>query len=178
MRNVNRLMAFVLSLAVIVAGVTVVVEVIAERAGAGPAMLDWPALYRWAQRTTWGAAPVRLISCLLALGGLALLLAQLAPRRPDRLALHSDDTATDAAVSRRGLTRAVRSAVTSVDGIADARVKIRRRRIQVRARTPMSEPSHIAEVRDTTTVAARQRVDSLTLEKPPALSVRVSPKER
>ena len=178
MRNVNRLMAFVLSLAVILAGVTVVVEVIAERAGADPAVLDWPALYRWAQRTTWGSAPVRITSALLALVGLALLLAQLAPRRPDRLAVHSDDTATDAAVSRRGLTRAVRGAVNGVDGIADARVKVRRRRIQVRARTPMSDASQIAAVRDATTLAARQRVDSLTLEKPPALSVRVSPKER
>ncbi|MGN9912241.1 DUF6286 domain-containing protein [Phytohabitans sp. LJ34] len=178
MRNVNRLMAFVLSLAVIVAGVTVVVEVIAERAGSGPALLDWPAPYRWAQRTTWGSAPVRIISGLLALGGLALLLAQLAPRRPDRLAVHSDGTATDAAVSRRGLARAVRSAVTGVDGIADARVKVRRRRIQVLARTSLREPSQIAAVRESTTLAARQRVDSLTLEKPPALSVRVSPKER
>jgi hypothetical protein len=178
MRNVNRLMAFVLSLAVMVAGVTVVVEVIAERAGAGPALLDWPALYRWAQRTTWGSAPVRIISGLLAIGGLALLVAQLAPRRPDRLTLHSDGTATDAAVSRRGLTRTVRSAVTDVDGIADARVKVRRRRIKVRARTPMNEPDQIAAVRDTTTVAAQQRVDSLALAKPPSLSVRVSPKER
>lgn len=178
MRNVNRLMAFALSLAVIVAGVTVVVEVIAERAGSGPALLDWLALHRWAQRTTWGSAPVRTISGLLALGGLALLLAQLARRRPDRLAVHGDDTATDAAVSRHGLIKAVRGAVTGVDGIADARVTMRRRRIQVRARTPMSEPSQIAAVRNTTTLAARRRLDSLTLEKPPALSVRVSPKER
>jgi hypothetical protein len=157
MRNVNRLMAFVLSLAVMVAGVTVVVEVIAERAGAGPALLDWPALYRWAQRTTWGSAPVRIISGLLVIGGLALLVAQLAPRRPDRLTLHS--------------------AGTAIDGIADARVKVRRRRIKVRARTPMSEPDQIAAVRDTTTVAAQQRVNSLALAKPPSLSVRVSPKE-
>lgn len=178
MRNVNRLMAFVLSLAVIVAGVTVVIEVIAGRAGSGPALLDWPALYRWAQRTTWGSAPVRITSGLLALGGLALLLAQLAPRRPDRLTVHSDDTGTDAAVSRRGLTRAIRNAVTDVDGIADARVDVRRRRIRVRARTPASEASQIAAVRDTTTLAAQQRVDALALQKPPTLSVRVSPKER
>lgn len=178
MRYANRLMAFILSLAVIVAGATVVVEVIADRVGADPAVLDWPALYRWARRTSWGSAPARITSGLLALVGLALLLVQLAPRRPNRLAVHSDDTATDAAVSRRGLTRAVRSAVTDVDGIADARVKVRRRRIQVRARTPMSEPSQITAVRDTTTLAARQRVDSLALEKPPALSVRISPKER
>jgi Family of unknown function (DUF6286) len=178
MRTFNRLLAFVLSLAVIVAGVTVVIEVIAQRAGSGPALLDWPALYRWAQRTTWGSAPVRIVSGLLVLGGLALLLAQLAPRRPRRLALHSDNTGTDAAVSRRGLTRAVRGAVTGVDGIADARVKVRRRRIKVRARTPMSEASQVAAVRDTSTLAAQQHLDALALQKPPALSVRVSSKER
>jgi hypothetical protein len=42
----------------------------------------------------------------------------------------------------------------------------------------MSDASQLAAVRDATTLAARQRLDSLTLEKPPALSVRVSPKER
>lgn len=178
MRNVNRLLAFVLSLAVMVAAVTVVVEVAAERAGAGPALLDWPALYRWTQHTTWGSAPVRVVSGLLAVAGLALLLAQLVPRRPDRLAVHSDDAATDAAVTRRGLTRAVHSAVTDVDGIADARVRVRRRRIQVRAQTSAGAPSQIAAIRDATTLAARQRVHALTLKQPPTLSVRVSAKER
>jgi hypothetical protein len=42
----------------------------------------------------------------------------------------------------------------------------------------MSDASQIAAVRDATALAARQRVDSLAFEKPPALSVRVSAKER
>lgn len=178
MRTVNRLMSFVLCLAVIAAGVAVVVEVVAQRAGAGPTLLDWPAAVRWAQRTTWGSAPIRLTSGVLVLGGLALLLAQLAARRPDRLAMRGDGTATDAAVSRRGLTRAVRGAVTGVDGIAGARVTVRRRRIRVHAQTSVGESAQLTAVRDSTTRAARRRVDSLLLERPPALSVRVSPKGR
>ena len=178
MRIVNRLLAFVLSLATIVASVALVVEVIAQRVGAGPAILDWPAVLRWAQDTTWGAARVRVISGLLAVAGMALLLAQLAPRRPDRLAMHSDDTATDAAVTRRGLTRAVRSAVTDVDAIADARVRVRRRRIRVHAEAAGSDPTRVTAVRDTTTQAARQCVDAFNLKHPPTLSVRVSTKER
>lgn len=178
MRIVNRLLAFLLSLATIVAAVVLVVEVIAQRVGADPAILDWPALLRWAQRTTWGAAPVRLISGGLAVAGLALLLAQLAPRRPDRLAMHSDDTATDAAVTRLGLTRAVRSAVTDVDGVDDARVRVRRRRIRVHAEAAGSDPTQARSVRDTMTRAANQCVDGFNLKRPPALSVRVSTKER
>lgn len=62
MRIVNRLLGFVLSLATVVASVTLIVEVTAQRVGAGPTILDWPALVGWAQHTTWGAAPVRVIS--------------------------------------------------------------------------------------------------------------------
>jgi hypothetical protein len=178
MRIVNRLLAFVLSLAVVVAAVTLVVEVIAQRVGAGPAILDWPGLLRWAQHTTWGAAPVRVLSGGLALAGLGLLLVQLAPRRPDRLTMHSDDDATDAAVTRRGLIRAVRSAVTDLDGVADARVTVRRRRIHVRAEAAGSEPTQVTALRDTLTQAARQCVDAFRLTRAPTLSVRVSTKER
>jgi hypothetical protein len=178
MRIVNRLLAVILSLAIIVAAVTLVIEVIAHRVGAGSAILDWRAVLQWAQRTTWGAAPVRVISGLLAVAGLALLLVQLAPRRPDRLAMYSDDTATDAAITRRGLTRAVRSAVSDVDGIAGARVKVRRRRIRVHAEATGSDPTQATAVRDTTREATRQCVDGFNLKRPPNLSVRVSTKER
>jgi hypothetical protein len=177
-RNLNRLLAFVLGLAVIVAAATVVVEVIAGLAGAGPALLDWPAALQWAQRTSWGAAPVRIVSGLLAVAGLALLLAQLTPRRPDRLAMDSGDTVTDAAVTRRGLTRAVRGTVTDIDGIADARVTVRRRRIRVHARAAAGPPSQVPALRDATTQAARQCVDALKLAHRPTVSVRVSTKER
>jgi hypothetical protein len=178
MRILDRLLAFVLSLALVVGGVLLVVEVIAQRIGSDPVLLNWPAAYRWARQTSWEAAPVRLISVLLSIIGLALLLAQLKPRRPVLLALDSGNHATDATITRRSLARTVRGAVTDVDGVSDADVSVRRRRIRVRARTRSAEPAAATSMRDTVSQAARDRIEAVRLKQPPILSVRVSTKER
>src|SRR3954468_18761586 len=98
MRLVNRLLAALLSLALIVAGVLVVVEVVAQRLGRGPAIVDWPRLHDWARRTPWQQGGVRVASSLLVLAGLVLLAAELRRGRPSRLAVRSE--VTDAAYTR------------------------------------------------------------------------------
>jgi hypothetical protein len=177
-RIVDRLLAFVLSLALIVGAVLVVIEVVAHRTGADPVVVQWPAVYRWARDTSWGAASVRLISTLLAVVGLALVVAQLIPRRPKQISLDSGTDTTTATVSRRSLARTVQSAVTDVDGVTGADVAVRRRRVRVRARTRAVQPSAAVSLRDSVIQAARDRLDAVRLKQPPNLSVRLSTKER
>src|SRR3954471_103296 len=105
MRIVNRPLAFVLSLALILGAAVLVIEVVAQRIGSEPVLFPWPSVYQWAQQTSWGAAPVMLLSVLLVVVGLGLLVLQLMPRRPVQLALDSGDTPTEATVTRRGLAR-------------------------------------------------------------------------
>ncbi|HEV2888104.1 MAG TPA: hypothetical protein VGX49_14425, partial [Jatrophihabitans sp.] len=120
MRLFNRLLAALLSLALIVAGVLVVVEVVAERLGGGPAVVDWPHVYDWARRTPWQQGSVRVASILLVILGVLLLAAELKRSRPSRLAVRS--STTDAAYTRRGVAATIRSAVSDVDGINSASV--------------------------------------------------------
>jgi negative regulator of sigma E activity len=178
MRIVDRLLALVWSLALMTGAVVLILEVVAHRIGADPVLVNWPGIYRWARETSWTAAAVRLASVLVAVVGVALVVAQLKPRRPSQVSLDSGIDATTATVARRGLARSVRSAVTDVDGVSDADVAVSRRRIRVRARIRAVQPAAAPTMRDTVTHAARQRLDAVRLKQPPTLSVRLSTKER
>ncbi|GAA0706874.1 hypothetical protein Drose_16100 [Dactylosporangium roseum] len=178
MKLLNRLLAVIVSLTLIAAATVLVADLIADWTGRRPAVIDWHATYRWAQRTGWDAGSVRLICLLLCLLGLALLAAELKPRRPARLVTDSDDPAIDAAYTRRGVAQAVRTAVTEVDGVDRTAVAVRRRRIRVHAHAVAREPSLAPLVRDSVTLAARARLDALDLRRPPKLAVRISTRSR
>jgi hypothetical protein len=172
MRLFNRLLAALLSLALIVAGVLVVVEVVAERLGGGPAVVDWPHVYDWARRTPWQQGSVRVASILLVILGVLLLAAELKRSRPSRLAVRS--STTDAAYTRRGVAATIRSAVSDVDGINSASVSVSRRKVKVAATTAGLQPFTAESLQEPATAAARQRLEALELQAPPALSVQVS----
>jgi hypothetical protein len=172
MRLLNRLLAALLSLALIVAGVLVVIEVITQRLGRRPAIVDWPLLYDWAQRTPWQQGSVRVTCILLIAIGLLLLAAELKRSRPSRLAVRSDST--DAAYTRRGVAATIGSAVSDVDGINATSVSVGRRKVKVEATTAGLQPFTAETLQEPATTAARQRLDALELQAPPALSVTVS----
>ncbi|MEV8517984.1 DUF6286 domain-containing protein [Dactylosporangium sp. NPDC051484] len=178
MKLLNRLLALLVSLTFIAAAIVLVADLIAAWTGRPPAVIDWHATYRWAQRTTWDAGSVRLICLLLCLLGLALLTAELKPRRPTRLVTDGDDPAIDAAYTRRGVAQAVRTAVTEVDGVERTTVTVRRRRIRVHAHAVAHEPSLASSIDDSVTRAARARLDALDLRRPPKLAVRISTRGR
>lgn len=177
MRVLNRMLALLLSLAVIAVSVVLIVEVVAQRVGVAPVVVDWHATYRWAQRTTWSAGVVRLTCVLVAVMGLVLLVAQLKPRRAGRLPLHSDQPATDLAITRRSLTSTIRGAVADVDGVTDTRVVVRRRRIRVRAHARAPHTAGGAPTWEAVTQAAQRRLDALQLRHTPKLAVRISARE-
>jgi hypothetical protein len=86
MKHANRVLAALLSLALIAAGVLLIIEVIADRVSNHPAVVDWQPAYDWAKRTTWNAGSIRVACAVLILLGLALLIAELKPARVSRLA--------------------------------------------------------------------------------------------
>jgi Family of unknown function (DUF6286) len=176
MKLVNRLLALLLSLAVVAAAVILIIEVIADRAGAAPVVLNWHRIYHWADTTSWAAGPIRAVSIVLVILGLGIVVAQLTPRRAEQLAVTSETDATDTAITRQGVAHRVRHAVTNVDGVDTASVAVGRRHIKVKARTRTDQPATVD--RDTITRTAHTAVDSLHLRKPPSVSVHVAAKER
>jgi hypothetical protein len=173
MRIVNRLLAFVVALALVGAGVIIVVEVVAARSHSGPLIVHWHAILDWGRRNTWRATSVELACSIIAAAGLILLLPQLFRRRVTRLRIDAGDT-TNAAITRKGVTVTIRSAVAEVEGIASSRVKVGRRRIRVKALSTALEGEVIGDLAPDVTAAATQQLDGLRLHTPRRLRVTVN----
>jgi hypothetical protein len=181
MRLANRVLAALLSLALVVVSVLLIAEVIADRTSHRAAIVHWRPAYNWAQHTTWNAGSIRVICGILILAGLVLLTAELKPARVSRLTADPGEAGADAidtAYTRRGLAAAIRSAVTAVDGVRSTAVKIRRRKIRIAATASAQDRAAARSLHDPIADAARERLTALRLRRPPSVSVRVSPRSR
>lgn len=85
MRALNRLLSLLLGLALAVAGVIVVIEVILAAAGESFVALPANRWLGWLKATPWSAASVMAILAAMTLVGLMLLLAELRPWRSRRI---------------------------------------------------------------------------------------------
>jgi hypothetical protein len=174
MRIANRLLAFLVAVALIVVGVIVIVEVIAARSGAAPVIVGWHPMLAWGQRNTWKATSVELACAIIAVAGLLLLLPQLRRRRPSRITVNSGEPATDAAVTRKGIVVTVSGAVGDVEGISGSQVKVSHRRIKVDATSSAGTDDTARGSSNAVTEAAQQAIDELKLTSDRRLRVKVS----
>ncbi|MEU0871790.1 DUF6286 domain-containing protein [Nocardia brasiliensis] len=83
---------------------------------------------------TWNELPVLVAGVAAAVLGFVLLGLALWPGRPAVLPL-ADEDGLSAGVTRGGLRTALRSAAGAVDGVGSARIRLRRKGVQVSART-------------------------------------------
>jgi hypothetical protein len=178
MRVINRPLALILAAALVAASVILTIEVIAFIAHAGPVVMHWPAWDRWAARTHWNALVIKVWSVILIIGGASLLAFELKPRRVTRLKLRSDEKATDAAMTRKGLAGTLRAAALDIDGISRAAVTVRRRRARVAATSAARDRAAADALKEPVAEAARQRLENLQMLHPPHLRVRVFPRSR
>ncbi|HEX4538650.1 MAG TPA: hypothetical protein VH112_00255 [Acidimicrobiales bacterium] len=85
MRTLNRLLSLLLGLALAVAGVFVMIEVILAAAGESFVVLPARRWLGWLKATPWSAASVMAILSAMTLVGLILLVAELRPWRSRRM---------------------------------------------------------------------------------------------
>lgn len=125
----TRLLSIVLALALVAAGVVVLVEVAAALQGSDRIIVSQPTIDELGRRH-WddGAVAATLIG--LAVLGLAAVVAGLWPRPP--LLLASSDAAPLVAVERRSLEQVVDDGLRAVEGVTDATVRAGRTRMSVR----------------------------------------------
>jgi hypothetical protein len=181
MRLVNRVLAALLSLALVAGAVLLIATVVADRTSHHQGIVHWRAAYHWARTTTWDAGSIRVISGILILVGLVLLIVELKPARVSRLAADPTEAGADAidtAYTRRGLAAAIRSAVTAVDGVRSTTVKVKRRTVKIAATASAQDRTAARSLREPITDAARQRLSALKLRRTLSVSVRVAPRSR
>ena len=176
MKLLNRVLSVLLGLALVVLGVVVPVEVVhAALNRSGHLLVPYGPVADFLREHAWSSAPVLAILAAAAVVGLLLVLAQLKPRRPGLLAMDTDDDSVTVGIARRSLGRALGAAASDVDGVTEARGRLRRSRATVVAVSPLRDVSGLEErVRD----RVQGSLDDLRLVTPPALKVRLRQEER
>lgn len=115
--------------------------------------------------TTLGSPVIQAVAVVLAVVGLAMLLAAIVPGRPSRVPVLADDIPGETALSRRDLARRIQRRAENVDGVHSARVVARPRAIDVRVETVVDDTAPVAR-------AATAAVDEAVRELRPADSPR------
>ncbi|MGI8938172.1 MAG: DUF6286 domain-containing protein [Iamia sp.] len=170
MRALDRLLALLGGLALAGLGALVAIE-------AGLRAADRDALViprrRWDRSLSdleWTSSTLELVAIITIAAGAILLLLQVAPRRPRRLALESIDGRA-AWITPAGVRRVVERAVLDAhDDVADARAQVQRRRVRVKA-TVVASADDGAPSRIGPTVAAA--LDALEVERNLRVRVRI-----
>ncbi len=178
MRLLNRPLAFILAVALGVAAVLVIVEVITAAVSHPPLVLSWTTWYRWADRTHWNQLVIEFWSSVLIAVGVVILAIELKPTRVSRMRIRALDDATDAAVTRRGLAGVLGTTATGVDGISSAVVSIHRLRVRVTATAAARGRTAADALEQPLTQALQGSLDELELRHPPHLTVRVNTRSR
>lgn len=174
MRIFNRLLAVLVAVAVLALAVVTTVEVIRAALGSTHWLVPWRSWASDLRRDSWESGPVRTVLFAAAAVGLLLLFSQLKPRRVSTLPLASLTPAVAAATARRSLQQTLQRAAVEVNGVTAARATVRRRKTTVVADAALREP---AGLREQVTDQVRQRLDELSLARPPRLTVKVRSKE-
>lgn len=169
MRVVNRVLAAVLALALLVGGVLLAVEIVVAAFGRDPWVVPHDRWYRNTLGHSWDDDASRWVFIGLVLAGLALLALQIVRRRPGTLPLSTGGAPAD--LGRRSMERSLVRAATSVDGVSGAKVRVSAERADVVATTSRRLAE---EVRPHLAEAVERRVRALGLAREPQVKVQIS----
>ncbi len=170
-RSTNRIVSALLALALAVGGVVVAVEVVLAALGREPWLLPHDGWLASARETTWEDRSARLLFLALALAGLALLVLELARRRPPALEMASRADGVRADLDRHGIERWLATRLGDVDGATAVKAKIGPRAVDVTAETPQRE---VDEVQQRLERTAQDHLNELDLARPLAARAKVT----
>ena len=160
MTVVNRVLATLLALALLLGGLLAVVEIVLAALGRQPWLVPHPDWTTWLSDQTLASGVVRAVLIGAVVLGLVLLVLALRRGRPGALPLPSRVESVRTTASRRGIERTLRAAATRPDGVRDAQVRARRRTVRVRAATALRDPG---DLQSRVTEAVSQRLEELGL---------------
>ncbi|MDQ3660659.1 MAG: DUF6286 domain-containing protein [Actinomycetota bacterium] len=139
MRTVDRLIATVLALAFIAAGLLTVVEIVFAALGLRPWVVPYESWLVTARSSAYGDRPVLTVSTLLLALGLVLVLLQLLRRRPLSLPLLPKYDGVEPRIERKSLEQAASRAAREVDGVEKADCRATSGRMVVNATSGREE---------------------------------------
>src|SRR4051812_36643319 len=172
MRAFNRILCLLLAAAIAVAGVLAVIEIIAANTDHDPVFVKWHGLVDDLASNEWKTAGPRVAAIVLIVVGLLLLFFALRRGKPNTVALTTNAQATDMTTTRRSLQRSLSAVATHVDGVAEAKAKVKRRKIIVTGRAGTADTDG---ARSRLVSQMQDRIDGLSLADTRRLKVRLAP---
>lgn len=171
MRPLDRLLALVLGLALAAAGIVAVVEISLLLADGDPWLVNRSAWDTELRELSWDDGAVTLGLAIALAAAALVLVVQLVPRNPARLAVREGRDDREVWISRRGLQDRLRQRAESDPDVVRSSVKVTRRRARVDAHLP----SHAArrEARQRLSGELRRSLEEVGLERTPKLRVQV-----
>lgn len=167
MRVLNRLLATVLALGLLVGGLVVALEVVLTGITRHPVLLRYRGGLADLRRHAWNDSVVRVVAVVVIVVTVLLLLAELLPSRPPQVE-GSGPAGYRVTFARRPLERALGRLARRQSGIDKATVKVRRRKVIVKARTITSDVSAARAALDS---AMSDGVGRLPLQRTPKVKV-------
>ena len=172
MTVVNRMLALVVGLALLAAGMVTVTEVVAARLGRPPWVVPTTVWDQTLGALRWDDPSVVWVLIGTLVIGLLLLLLELWPHRPQVLALQQASPDMTAAVDRRGLQEHLRQVIVEDPAVTTARVQAGKRKVVVEAAVPPSEDT--AAVRQRLHSRLTEALERLNLQRPVRPTVRLN----
>jgi len=140
MTVVNRVLATLLALALLLGGLLAATEIVLAQLDQPYWLVPHPQWSAWLREQTFSAGLVRAVLAGVTILGLLLLVAALRRGKPHTLALPSAAEGVQVSASRRGIERTLRDAAARTSGVSSVRVKAGRRKVKVTAHTAARTP--------------------------------------
>lgn len=169
---VNRVLAALVSLAVIAVAVVVTVEVARWFVGEPAWLVPWRSWEADLSRVRADDPALLVTAAVVAVVGLLLLVFELKPRRPDSLRAAPLLPGVHTVVTRKGIASAAETAARSVGGVTGASTSVARSRVAVTARTRTRGEDRA--LRGRVRQAVEQALAELQLERRPKVRVRIA----
>lgn len=172
MQVANRIILVLVAVALLATGGWAIAESVAHLAGQDAVLLDPGTVAATLEDATWTSTTTRLVALGLVVVGLALVIAQLKPRRPVDYPSQAASARRHLSYERHGLARLAKQIADDHPDVAAVdRVALHRRNLRVTARGYV-DTSLVATRRD-----VEQRVQDglagLDLKRPPRVRVAV-----
>src|ERR671917_2044655 len=137
MNLLNRLLAVLLALALLLGGLLAAAEIVLAQLRRPRWLVPHEQWSSWLGTQTWDTSTVRTWLIVIGVIGLLLLLIALRRGRPAGLAVRTDSAppGVRTTATRRGIEKTLESAVGDVDGVSSVKTSVGRRRVDVKATT-------------------------------------------
>ncbi|MFC4127758.1 DUF6286 domain-containing protein [Nocardia rhizosphaerae] len=144
-RRPRRVVPAVVVASVLATVAVLVVVSLVQRLAGRAELVSYDSLAARLHATTWDSGWVLAVGIAAVVLGVILLSIAVAPGRGVVVPLEAGD-GIDAGITRRSLRAAIADAAQSVDGLERARIRLRRKKIQVSGHTGNPVPQTAAEI--------------------------------